>query len=245
MRFATSLLAVAFALLAALPARADGAAEPEHAATGDGEADACLRSAVDAIQRRYASIRDLSARFTQTSRSVALGTGASSTGTAAKGTVVFAKPDKMRWSYEEPEPSLVVSDGETLWLYDPGRREVQRLGVADDYLSGAAIQFLLGQGDVFRDFRVRAESCSPAAARLELVPRRAASYERLRIRVDSAAGEILETAVVDLLGNVTEVAFAGIRVNLDPDPELFRFEPPAGVRVIELEAPSGAEGRPE
>jgi hypothetical protein len=41
------------------------------------------------------------------------------------------------------------------------------------------------------------------------------------------------------------VAFAGIRVNLDPDPELFRFEPPAGVRVIELEAPSGAEGRPE
>jgi outer membrane lipoprotein carrier protein len=245
MGVATSLLVGALALLAALPARADGGPAPESAAAGDAEADACLRAAVDAIQRRYASVRDLRAKFAQTSRSVALGMEAPSVGTAARGTVVFAKPGKMRWSYEEPEPSLVVSDGETLWLYDPEHREVQRLGVGDGYLSGAAIQFLLGQGDVFRDFRVRAESCSPAAAQLELVPRRAASYERLRIRADSATGEILETAVVDLLGNVTEVAFTDIQVNLDPAPGLFRFEPPAGVRVIDLEAPPGAEGGPE
>jgi outer membrane lipoprotein carrier protein len=243
MRIATPLLVGALALLAALPARAGGGPGPEPAAAGEAEADPCLRTAVDAIQRRYASIRDLRASFTQISRSVALGMGASSVGTKAKGTVVFAKPGKMRWSYQEPEPSLVVSDGETLWLYDPAHREAQRLGVGGGYLSGAAIQFLLGQGDIFRDFRVRAESCSPAAAELELIPRRAASYERLRIRVDSPTGEILETTVVDLLGNVTEVAFSDIRVNLDPAPGLFRFEPPAGVRVIDLEP--GAEGGPE
>ena len=40
------------------------------------------------------------------------------------GAVEFAKPGKMRWSYEAPEPSLVVSDGETLWIYDPTRDEV-------------------------------------------------------------------------------------------------------------------------
>jgi len=150
---------------------------------------------------------------------------------------VFAKPGKMRWSYSEPEESLVVSDGRWLWLYDPVSREAQKLAVGDGYLSGAAIQFLLGEGEILRDFRVTAESCDESQARLVLIPRRPTAYERLRVRADRASGDLLETEIVDLLGNVTRVAFEGIETNVDPAPELFRFVPPAGVAVIELDAP--------
>jgi outer membrane lipoprotein-sorting protein len=111
--------------------------------------------------------------------------------------------------------------------------------VADGYLSGAAIQFLLGEGDIPRDFRVSAESCTGEIVDLELVPRQASTYEKLWVRVDRSSGDLLETTVVDLLGNATRVAFQEIQVNLDPAPELFRFDPPAGVRVIEVE-PTGA-----
>ena len=77
------------------------------------------------IQRRYEAVRDLSADFVQTTRSVALG-GPGSAATS-HGTVVFAKPGKMRWAYDDPEPSLVVSDGHWLWIYDPAHQEVQKL----------------------------------------------------------------------------------------------------------------------
>jgi outer membrane lipoprotein carrier protein len=229
----TNWLLVAALALAAPPAvSAEGSAAPPAEAA----AEACVERAIDAFERRYESVRDLSARFRQTTRSVALGGARPSLATTATGTVIFAKPGRMRWSYEQPEPSLVVSDGETLWLYDPERREAQRLAVGSgEYLSGAAIQFLLGAGDVRREFRVAAESCEAGDARLELVPLRAASYEKLRIRTDPRTGEIVETAVIDLLGNVTEVAFAEIRANVDPQPDVFRFEPPDGVRVIEIE----------
>jgi outer membrane lipoprotein-sorting protein len=43
--------------------------------------------------------------------------------------------------------------------------------------------------------------------------------------------------VTDLLGNVTQIAFSGMRTNLAPAEELFRFDAPEGVRVIELEPP--------
>jgi outer membrane lipoprotein carrier protein len=207
---------------------------PEPAASG-GAPEACIARAVDSIQRRYQAVRDLSADFVQTTRSVAL--GAAGAVATSRGSVVFAKPGKMRWAYQEPEPSLVVSDGRWLWVYDPAHQEVQKLPVGEGFLSGAAIQFLLGEGEIRRDFEVTAQVCSDAKVELVLVPRRDASYEKLRVRSDPATGELLETTVVDLLGNVTQIAFSRTRTNLGPSDELFRFRAPAGVRVIELEPP--------
>ncbi len=252
MRVASTMLGAALLLAPSTPGVSGGEAPPAASRSAPPEAArseiapapgepsdhaACIESTVAAIQRRYGAVRDLRSRFVQESRSVALGRrGAVS---VSSGTVTFAKPGKMRWSYQEPEQSLVVSDGSWLWIYDPANREAQRFAVADGYLSGAAIQFLLGEGDIPRDFRVSAESCAGEVIDLELVPREAATYEKLRVRVDRSSGDLLETTLVDLLGNATRVAFQEIQVNLDPAPELFRFDPPAGVRVIEVE-PTGA-----
>ena len=107
-----------------------------------------------------------------------LGTTPSKPATS-RGRVTLAKPGKMRWTYEEPEPSLVVSDGKTVWIYDPAFDEVQKLPAAEGFLTGAAAQFLLGAGDMRRDFKVAAVSCDETAAELELVPRQPATYEKL------------------------------------------------------------------
>lgn len=217
------------ALLSALPAFADA---PARAELG------CAEGAARALQSRYEAVRDLEARFEQTTRSVALGQPGATA--KSRGTVVFAKPGRMRWTYAEPEPSVVVSDGQQLWIYDPTRREAQHLAVTEGYLSGAALAFLLGEGEILREFDVKALECTEGAALLELVPREPATYERLRARVDPGSGELLETTVVDLLGNTTTVALHDLRVNRDPDASLFRFEPPAGVRVMDLGAGAGA-----
>lgn len=212
---------------------------PGSPAAGGGDpgaaVDPCVRAAVEAVQKRYESVRDLSARFEQTSQSVAL--GRAGTSSASRGTVVFAKPGRMRWHYEEPEESLVVSDGRWLWIYDPAHREAQKLEVGEAWLSGAAIQFLLGEGQILRDFDARADVCDAREAQLVLAPRRPATYEELRLRVDPRSGDVLETEVHDLLGNVTRVAFEDLEFDTDPAPELFRFQAPEGVTVLELEQP--------
>jgi outer membrane lipoprotein carrier protein len=231
------LRSVALAGLAAwLGAVGLAAAQPGGGAPGDPAKQACASRAVEKIQSRYESVRDLSADFVQTTRSVALGT-AGAVGTS-RGSVVFAKPGKMRWQYDAPEPSLVVSDGRWLWIFDPAHQEAQKLPVGEGFLSGAAIQFLLGEGKIERDFAVTAQVCTDAKVELELVPRRAASYEKLQVKSDPATGELLETTVTDLLGNVTQIAFSKLRSNLGPPDSQFRFDAPKGVRVIELE-PAG------
>ncbi len=209
-----------------LPARADQPSEPS-----------CRDAVVAALQQRYESAKDLRADIVQTTRSMALGANSSEQMTS-KGTVIFAKPGKMRWSYEEPEPSLVVSDGETLWIYDMVFREAQKLPVTEGYLSGAAIQFLLGEGEIERDFEIVALRCEKASAELRLRPRNPSSYEKLHVLVNPQTGDLLKTTVFFILGNVTEVAFFNIELNVDPAASLFRLDPPADVRVIELDVPT-------
>jgi outer membrane lipoprotein-sorting protein len=126
-RSTRGLCLLAFALVAASGARADGA-----------ESTDCAKEIAARVQARYDGVEDIEARFTQRSQSVALGRAAQAF--EASGVAVFAKPGRMRWSYETPEPSLVVSDGRTLWIYDPAAREVQEFPVGAGFLSdGGAV----------------------------------------------------------------------------------------------------------
>ncbi len=227
------------AALSAGPGSAGAGADTAEAAAGSGRAPAspdsmrdCAEGVAALIQARYEGVRDLQARFVQITRQAG---AVPSAATTARGSVVLAKPGKMRWTYEAPEPSLVVSDGVTLWIYDPAFREVQRLPVSGGYLSGAAIQFLLGEGDVFRDFHVTTIACGETSAELALVPREPATYEKIAVKVDPATGDISGTRLVDLLGTVVEMEFSELRVDQSPPADLFHFEPPQGVRVIDLQ----------
>jgi len=195
----------------------------------------CVDGAIAAIQKRYESVSDLSASFVQTARQVAW-SGKAGSDQVSRGTVVFSKPGKMRWQYSEPEPSLVVSDGETLWIHDPVHAEVQRMRVTEGYLSGAAIQFLIGDGDMRRDFEISGIACSDDSSELELIPRTDVGFEKLRVVVDRKVGELHRTTIYHLLGNITEVEFSEIRANQRPDDSVFQFDAPPGHEVIDLDA---------
>ena len=225
----------------ASPTQTQPAAEQEPSPeTGTAGTD-CLDRTVDAIQARYERVRDFSARFVQTARPAHIGAAAAEPITS-RGRVVVSKPARMRWAYEEPEPSLVVSDGETLWIFDPAFGEAQRLPVGEGFLSGAAVQFLLGEGEMRRDFAITLLECAPDAVALELVPREPASYEKLRVVASPDDGRVGRTEVHDLLGNVTSVVFSEVEFDRDPPAGTFRFDPPEGVSVIDLTVPGGVPG---
>lgn len=231
------LLALAVGFAVSVPAAGAEPPAPEAPATA-GSAPAAHASCAEAIARKvqahYDGVQDLSARFTQTSRVASLGDAPEQGDMQASGKVVFAKPGRMRWSYEKPQPSLVVTDGKTLWTWDPGLGEAQHLAVGKGFLSGTAIQFLLGEGDVLQTFAVDADRCDGDRVVLRLQPYKAASYERLLLEVDPRTGEVHATEVVDLLGNTTRVAFSHVRTNTRPAADTFHFKPPKGAQVIEV-----------
>jgi outer membrane lipoprotein carrier protein len=240
-RCAFHIFALALALTAVstvLYAHEAEAAEVDPAPASE----SCANDVVARIQTHYDSVRDLEADFVQRVRAVSIGQGQLASPEPSRGRVTFAKPGRMRWAYETPKPSVVVTDGKTLWLYDVGAREAQRMSAVSGYLNGAAFQFLLGEGDLREDFRIEAPACEGTTAEAEsvvvvhLFPREASSYERLELRAHRATGEIAGTTVVDLFGNETRIDFAQIRENVDPPADGFQLQLPEGVELIDLGA---------
>ena len=194
------------------------------------------------VQARYDGIRDLSAEFEQESQSATFGGRALMDADVKRGSVVFAKPGRMRWQYADPEPSLVVSDGSTLWIHDIEGATATRLEVTAGYLSGAALQFLLGDGRILESFEVEARACGADRVELTLLPREDATYERLGLTARPETGDILATSVVDLFGNETVIRFTEVVVNQSPGAERFAFTPPEGVEVIDYVTGSAGAG---
>ncbi len=217
--------------------RAAGAASRRPAAEVPGSPSsgdaACGPELAARVQDRYDGIRTFAAKFRQLTRSAALA-GSDPEVEESRGRVELAKPGRMRWSYESPEPSLVVSDGTTLWIYEPGAREVQKLPVGQGFLSGAAVQFLLGAGRLAERFHIRGEDCRDGGGRLLLTPREPATYEQLVLEVDGDTGLVRATEVHDLFGGVVRIEFSDVELDRPVGADRFRFEVPEGVEVLEL-----------
>lgn len=227
--------------IAAGPAWAGGGSAPPAGSQGGSAAakgssgGSCARAVAEKVQAHYDGVKDLEAKFEQVTHSVAFA-GSSAGEEHSGGQVIFAKPGRMRWTYEKPEKNLVVSDGKTLWLYDPAQKQVQVMPVGKGFLSGAAIEFLLGKGRIQESFHVTAEGCGSNEVKLVLKPRENATYEHLELVVDPSSGAIRESVVIDLFGNRTEVRFSDVHENQGVAPGVFHFKPPPGTQVLELKS---------
>jgi outer membrane lipoprotein carrier protein len=186
--------------------------------------------ALDAVQKRYDGIRDLRARFEQTSFSVALGTNTISTGA-----VIVERPGKMRWEYDAPDGRVIVLDKVSIKIWDPGEKQLQIAPLSAGNVSPTALGFLLGQS-VLRD-TFDAELIAPserAELGLRLRPKADGGFELLELWVDPKTHELRESVVLDLFGNRTRLRLSDMRENAGLAGTEFEFEAPAGAEVVDL-----------
>jgi outer membrane lipoprotein-sorting protein len=196
--------------------------------------DSCAESVALRVQARYESVRDFRAAFEQSTERVGF-SGEVPEALRAAGEVSLQKPGRMRWAYTQPAPSFVISDGVGAWVYDPVAAEAQYFELGSEFLTGAALQFLFGEGELLEAFRVRSRDCGETErVTLELSPREPASFERLDLVVDRKSGDVSETRVVDLLGNRTRLILRDVRFGETPAPGHFEFVAPPGTKVLTL-----------
>jgi outer membrane lipoprotein carrier protein len=222
-------LLVTLALAAGAMAQAAAPAAPPVAAPA---ARRDIKAVVAEVQKRYDGAADFRARFTQTLTSAALGRK-----TNSSGEVTFKKPGRMRWDYEKPDKSSYVTDGGVLWLYEPDDKQAFKQKLETSQLP-AALSFLTGKGKLASEFDISFAAKSPygtaADYLLSLSPKAPqATVKSILFVVDPRTFDVRESVITDAQGNTNDLVFADIRVNTKVPDALFKFTPPAGVRVID------------
>lgn len=188
-----------------------------------------------ALQRKYDGIRDFTAEFTQRYEGGVL----RRKGVPERGTVYVKKPGRMRWNYKAPEEKIFVSDGSRIQLYVPADKQVIVSEVPGDDQATSAVLFLMGKGNLTRDFTVtHGPGATESTYVLRLDPRkRQAEYDWLQVTVDRSTLQIRELTAGDQQGGRSTFQFTNFKENSGISDKTFAFTPPPGTDVVKSAQP--------
>jgi outer membrane lipoprotein-sorting protein len=202
------------------------------------------------VQERYRKVLQFRAEFMQRSTLKALQTAERSSGTMS-----YRKPGEMRWSYREPEAQEFVLQGETLKFYQPLDAQLVIDRVQQVLVSELPLGFIMGVGDLGKDFALKLACRVKDGLLFELVPQRSLQRSgqsatqaspqaspqeepseqlaamRLVVRKDDYFP--IAAAVTDVSGNLTEISLFEPQINQELPESEFEVKVPAGTDVID------------
>ena len=189
-----------------------------------------LKALLAHLKRHYQQTNSFSASFKETVARV----GAPPQNRS--GRVTYLKPGRVRFEFGDPQPETIVSDGKLLYDYDPGLNQVMETPLKNAIKTQAVAAFLLGAGDIDRDFEASrpSSSANDGLIHVLLTPKRGG--DDIDLGLEPHTLNIASLRLADALGNVTKITFSDIDLNAAIEPGRFAFQAPAGADVV---TPSG------
>ena len=191
------------------------------------------RDLLPLIQKQYQSIQSFSGRFIQSSHRADTETGPKK----AEGLVAYKRPGKMRWLYEAPEEQLLVTNGQTMWLFDPLLENVtvQKL---EKITEGTSLSFLLGLGNLQTDFIHREISKNLLIGKdgliVELEPKKStANLAFIQLNVHPETYNLQTIALMDQQNNYRTIQLKNVKYNLEIQDSYFEFKVTNDMEIIE------------
>jgi len=188
---------------------------------------------IEGLQKRYDSTSDFVSDFSQETVVKTLNRRLQ-----ASGIVYFKKPGKMLWKYEDPKGQLVLADGTFLYFYQPEQKQVLKTRLSKAFLSDTPLSFLLGIGELKRDFKGILTGSEGEAYVIRLVPKVGlGEIGRLFLGVDKKESDILWARIEDAVGNITTIRLYKMQRDVGINDSLFLLQVPKDVDIVELGGP--------
>jgi outer membrane lipoprotein carrier protein len=148
----------------------------------------------------------------------------------SKGTFVFQRPGRFRWTYDKPVDQVIVGDGERVWIYDRGLNQVTVRKLANA-LGSTPAALLAGSSGVEKAFDLSEAGTRDGLEWLEAKPKeREAGFDRVRLGFGADGLRAME--LMDHFGQTTRLQFSNLVRNPKVETGEFRFDPPKGSDVL-------------
>ncbi|MDO3382066.1 outer membrane lipoprotein chaperone LolA [Gilvimarinus algae] len=180
------------------------------------------QSAGEELTSRLANLVSLQGTFTQV-----LLDDAGREMERSSGRFVMQKPGRFYWETLEPFPQQLISNGQTIWLYDPDLMQVT-VRQLDEQLEKTPALLLS------RDPKALTTAYDVSKVKEQVYTLTPTESEPLFVSLTMTFSDtgISEVSVEDGLGQRTVFSLTDTRVNLPVDESLFHFNAPEGVDVL-------------
>lgn len=149
----------------------------------------------------------------------------------AEGELYLQRPGKFNWTYQSPYQQQIITDGNTLWIYDQDLEQVTIRNMGESMqASPAAILGGSANIDELYDITELGELEGYDWVRLES-RNDDSQYSDVRMGFDGR--ELGMMILSDNLSQTTRIDFSNVVLNTDIDAARFEFTPPPDVDVID------------
>ena len=181
---------------------------------------------VELSQKHYRGIRTLQADFSQVY-------SAHMVRDEEHGILMLKKPRMMYWEYRDPVEKYLIANGRQAYFYVPQDRQVFVYELEDDRL----FLFLMGEGQVARDFEVAFETeelpLQDGNFLMRLTPREEeASFSQILLEIAPASYQIERLVSIEPIGARNDYILKNVREDVSIPDRRFRFKRPKGVEVV-------------
>lgn len=188
------------------------------------------QDAIKDLQQLLGKVKSFTSRFVQESQN-----GQGEVLQSIEGRMDVAKPGKLRWQTEGVYEQLVISDGQSLWIYDQDLEQVS-IKKMDNRLAETPALLLGGDVSAIETDFIVSQQHSDSQKVFVLQPKDTTQlFDSLEISFNkhSEQQELQRMIIRDASGQVTEIRFSDTVNNPVLDDGIFSFDIPKGVDVID------------
>jgi outer membrane lipoprotein carrier protein len=185
-------------------------------------------SASNQLQHFVATVTSATGAFTQQTQG-----SAGQSKPNQSGHFSFLRPGRFKWQVEKPYAQLIVSDGTTVFQYDPDLAQVTERSV-DKSIGTSPAAILFGSGSLDDAFIISAQPDKDGLEWLRAKPRggnAGFTYVDIGFRNDLPA----RLNVLDSFGQTTRIDLSDIVANPKLASDTFRFTAPKGVDTVKMQ----------
>jgi outer membrane lipoprotein carrier protein len=183
------------------------------------------------VDRHYDRLHSLKAAFTESYAGLGVHRSES-------GTLLLAKPGRMKWEYSSPAGKVFLLDGRYAWFYTPGDAQAARIPAKELDDLRSPLRFLLGHTQLEKE--LDGLSSTPASGGLYTLAGRPKGQEkrvsRLALTV-TAAGTIVGIEIEEADGAITRFTFSGEQPDAPIAGHAFELTLPKGIPVVDAMPP--------
>jgi len=193
---------------------------PSHASA------AAVDDTVTALQKQFASIKDIKGKFLQKSYIKDI-----EETQEYSGVFFIKKPSKMMWEYAAPRDEKVVINDLNTWIYKKSRNQVIKSKFTKETYSQVPIALLASLENIRDDFDIT----MPEKNALQLVPKRKIGFIRTVV-LELASGDmpVKMFTIFDTYGNIIMIELKTVQTNPGLSDTIFNFQVPPGAEVYDM-----------
>ena len=145
---------------------------------------------------------------------------------SGSGSLSIIKPNMVNWNTQQPEESLIVADGETLWFFDPFIEQASAYSLQNAIANTPILLLTSDAQELWQHYRVSEINHNTFVIHSN---DESAQVKSLELRFNSE--KLSALIILDATGQVSTITLKNIDYKNEPDLALFKFVLPKGIHL--------------